>query len=78
MSAVNNNGAIVEFNEGNATDSFDFKAKITGQTVAKYEISLDLTWSENWVIVSTNNANQGGKFAITETKRYVPVVTLST
>ena len=25
MSAVNNNGAIVEFNEGNATDSFNFK-----------------------------------------------------
>ena len=30
--AVNNNGEIVEFNEGNATDSFNFKAKITGQT----------------------------------------------
>ena len=30
--AVNNNGEIVEFNEGSATDSFNFKAKITGQT----------------------------------------------
>ena len=30
--AVNNNGNIVEFNGANATDSFNFKAKITGQT----------------------------------------------
>ena len=30
--AVNNNGEIVEFNGANANDSFNFKAKITGQT----------------------------------------------
>ena len=30
--AVNNNGDIVEFNGANAIDSFNFKAKITGQT----------------------------------------------
>ena len=30
--AVNNNGDIVEFNGANATDSFNFKAKITAQT----------------------------------------------
>ena len=30
--AVNDNGDIVNFNGANATDSFDFKAKITGQT----------------------------------------------
>ena len=30
--AVDSNGNIVEFNDDNATDSFDFKAKITGQT----------------------------------------------
>ena len=30
--AVNNKGNIVNFNGANATDSFDFKAKITGQT----------------------------------------------
>ena len=30
--AVNNNGDIVDFNGANATDSFNFKAKITGQT----------------------------------------------
>ena len=30
--AVNNNGDIVKFNDANATNSFNFKAKITGQT----------------------------------------------
>ena len=30
--AVYNNGDIVEFNGANATDSFNFKAKITYQT----------------------------------------------
>ena len=30
--AVNNNGAIVDFNGANATDSFNFKTKIIGQT----------------------------------------------
>ena len=30
--AINNNGAIVYFNGVNATDSFNFKTKITGQT----------------------------------------------
>ena len=32
--SVNNDGNIVEFNGANATDSFNFKAKITGQTEA--------------------------------------------
>ena len=31
--AVNNTGDIVDFNGANATDAFNFKAKITGQTV---------------------------------------------
>ena len=30
--AVNNDGNIVDFNGANATDSFNFKTKITGQT----------------------------------------------
>ena len=30
--ALNNNGGIVDFNGANATDSFNFKTKITGQT----------------------------------------------
>ena len=42
------------------------------------ELNLILTWSANFVIVSTNNANQGATYAINETKLYVPVVTLST
>ena len=42
------------------------------------ELNLILTWSANCVIVSTNNANQGTAFSITETKLYVPIVTLST
>ena len=42
------------------------------------DINLILTWSSNWVIVSTNNANQNATFAITNTRLYVPVVTLST
>ena len=29
---MNNNGDIVDFNGANATDSFNFKTKITGQT----------------------------------------------
>ena len=39
------------------------------------EVNLELTWSRNCV---TTNSTGEGKFAITETKLYVPVVTLST
>ena len=41
------------------------------------EINLILTWSANFVIIYTNVANQNPTFEITETKLYVPVVTLS-
>ena len=41
-------------------------------------INLDLNWSENCVIVATNVAAQATTFPITDTKLYVPVVTLST
>ena len=34
MPAINNDGNIVDFNGANATDSFNFKTKITGQTAA--------------------------------------------
>ena len=37
-----------------------------------------LNWSENYVIVYTDVVDQGATFTIAETKRYVPVVTLST
>ena len=41
------------------------------------KINLILTWSANCVILLTNVANQIPTFTITETKLYVPVVTLS-
>ena len=40
------------------------------------EVNLLLTWSASCVIVSTDVANQNATFAITDTKLYVPVVTL--
>ena len=43
-----------------------------------FEVNLILTWSPNCVIVSTNVPNQGATFTITETRLYIPVVTLST
>ena len=42
------------------------------------EINLILTWSSNCVVIYTNVSNQDPTFEITETKLYVPVVTLST
>ena len=42
------------------------------------EANLILTWSSTCVLVSTGSANQTATFAITDTKFYVPVVTLST
>ena len=43
-----------------------------------YEVNLILTWSSTCVIVSTNIANQVATFEITNTKLYVPAVSLST
>ena len=101
--ARNDNNIIEDFTGGNTTDSFNFKAKITGQTgnngtkdveimvPLKYlsnfwrtlemplincEINLILTWSSTCVLIATNIPN--ATFAITNTKLYVPVVTLST
>ena len=42
------------------------------------EINLILIWSENFVTVSTDVANQNAKFKISDTKVYAPVLTLST
>ena len=39
------------------------------------EVNLILTWSKDWVIT---NSTSEEKFATTETKSYVPIVTLST
>ena len=103
--ARNNNNEITEFTGGNTTDSFNFKAKITGQTgddgtkdveiivPLKYlsnfwrtlemhlincEGNLILTWSSICVLISADIPNQNATFAINDTKRYAPVVTLST
>ena len=42
------------------------------------EVNLILTWSSTSGIVSSNIANQDATFRITDTRLYVPVVTLST
>ena len=42
------------------------------------EVNLILTWSSTCVLIVTNIQNQAATFAITDTKLYVPVVTLST
>ena len=41
-------------------------------------VNLILTWSSNCVLIATAIQNQAATFAITDTKLYVPVVTLST
>ena len=103
--ALNANDDIIIFAEGNTTDSFKFKAKITGRTgnngtkdveimvPLKYlsnfwrtlemplincEVNVILTWSSTCVLIATSIRNQNATFAITDTKLYVPVVTLST
>ena len=49
--AVNNDGNIVDFNGANATDSFDFKTKIIGQTndngIINVEIMVPLKYLSN-------------------------------
>ena len=42
------------------------------------EVNLILTWSSNCVLIATDVQNQNTTFEITDTKLYVPVVTLST
>ena len=100
------NSDIIVFDVNNVTDSFKFKAKITGQTgnngtkdvveimvPLKYlsnfwrtleiplincEVNLILTWSSTCVLITTGVQNQNATFEITDTKLYVPVVTIST
>ena len=103
--ALNANDQVIIFAEGNLTDSFNFKTKITSRTgnggtkdveimvPLKYlsnfwrtlemplincEVNLILTWSSTCVLIATNTPNQNATFAITDTKLYVPVLTLST
>ena len=52
ISTVNNEGAIVNFDGVNATDSFNFKTKITGQTndngIINVEIMVPLKYLSNF------------------------------
>ena len=85
--ALNANGEITHFTEGNPTDSFNFKVKITGRTendgTKDVKIMVPLkylsnSWTSTCVLIATNVQNQNATFTITDTKLYVPVVTLST
>ena len=42
------------------------------------EISLQLKWSKDCILVAGTAANENPEFEILDTKLYVPVVTLST
>ena len=42
------------------------------------EISLQLNWSKDCILVAGTEVNQNPEFKITDTKLYVPVATLST
>ena len=50
--AINNNGDIVDFNGANATDLYNFKTKITGQTnnngIINVEIMVPLKYLSNF------------------------------
>ena len=50
--AIDDDGAIVDFNGANATDSFNFKTKITGQTnnngIINIEIMVPLKYLSNF------------------------------
>ena len=51
LPAIDDDGDIVDFNGANATDSFNFKTKITGQTnnngIINVEIMVPLTYLSN-------------------------------
>ena len=46
-------------------------------SLINWEINILFTWSEKYIIVTKNVDDQQAKFSITDTKRYVSVVTLS-
>ena len=51
LPAINNNGAVIDFNGANAANSFNFKTKITGQTnndgIINFEIMVPLKYLSN-------------------------------
>ena len=52
--------------------------KTLEMSLINYEINLILTWSTNCLIIDAPIDNRITIFTITDTKLYVPVVTLST
>ena len=91
MPFLDDNGATVDFPvDNNDSASFKFKTKIASRignndtkvvkimvTLINCEINLILTWYANCFVIDAPVNNQVPTFAITDTKRYVPVVTLS-
>ena len=83
---IKNSITIFNFAQNNFTDSFTFKAKMTSQTVNNgtkdVEIMVPLKYVSNfWRTLKTSLINCEINVlveAITDTKLYVPVVTLST
>ena len=53
-------------------------SRTTEISLSNCEFSLKLTWSKQYFLVAVTAANQKLTFTITDTKLYVPVVTLST
>ena len=47
-------------------------------SLTNFEISFQLKWSKNSILVDGTKANQNPGFQINDTKLYVPIVTLST
>ena len=89
--AVNKDNAVVNFDDNNLTDSFKFKVKMAGQTgddgTKIVEIMVPLKYlSMFWRTLEMPLINcevnliltsKFARFAITDTKLYVPVITLS-
>ena len=53
--AVDNHGDIVNFNGANATDSFNFKTKITGQTNDDGRMNVEIMVSLKYLKVIKSN-----------------------
>ena len=52
--------------------------KTLEMSLIKCKINLDLNWSKSCVVVATDVPDQSTTFSVTDTKLYIPVVTLST
>ena len=79
--AVNNNGDIINFNGANATDSCNFKTKITGQTDNDGEINnaeIMVPWkyvSSFWRTLEMPLINCGVNLILTWSENYVIIYT---